>query len=205
MIRQEPQSRRDDGPQGGDTDAPPLDEDSILTNYLGLSEDELASFRVVCDYRQSAPRNELRKIIRSIVRDSEHLFSKLPVQTTRYDKRRPLTDPTKDRSAEINRARVLIKINVEKLALESIDERAKSKGTDRSAFVTSLIDTDAVQPSGTSRRLPKGARKATGIRVDPRVRQIVKERAREAGMKPGEWVGRLMEEYVAKSREKEQI
>jgi len=205
VSRQEPQIRRDDGSRDGDTENPPLDEISILTNYLGLSEAEQASFRVVCDYRQSEPRKELKKVVRSIIRDSEHLFSKLPVQTTRYDKRRPLADPSKDRSAEVNRARILIKVNVEKLALEAIDERAKSKGTDRSSFVTSLIETEVIEPTGTSKRLPKGARKATGVRVEPRVRKIVQERAKQAGMKPGAWVGRLMEEYVAKSREKEPI
>lgn len=180
-------------------------DDEDIAGFLGLVPEELARLKVVCEHKNTSIKQELRKLVRASVRDSEHLFREMPTHTTRYDKTRPLKDPTKNRGAEVNRATKLVKINVEHLALESIDERALSAGLNRGSFVSSLIVTDAVTPAGKSRRLPKGARKSTGVRVEPRIIDIIKKRATEAKMRPGEWVGRLIEMYIAEIRQKEPI
>ena len=180
-------------------------DDDDIAGFLGLLPEEFASLKVVCEHKNTSIKQELRKLVRASVRDSEHLFKETLTHTTRYDKTRPLNDPTKDRGAEVNRATKLVKINVEHLALESIDERAISAGLNRGTFVSSLIETSAVKPTGKSRRLPKGERKATGVRVEPRIIDIIKRRSAEAKMRPGEWVGRLIETFIAESRQKEPI
>jgi|GEM_PF-5619071 len=124
----------------------------------------------------------------------------------KYDKTRKLVDPSKGRDAEINRLNSVFKIFVDPNALRYVDELSKSSGTNRSVLVTELINSPPLSPKNCPKRLLSGEkRKQAGLRLDPKVILNAKAQAKADDMRPGTWVGRLIEGFASASFEQKKI
>jgi len=178
-----------------------LDTEEILMHVTGLSAEKISQLNELCVSDRTTLSNKIKRLIEFELRQNASLLQNARHRREGYDKSRPLVDASKDRGAEVNRLKSVFKITVDQAVLDVIDRLAKAAGTDRSSFVADLVVNPPVDPAKCAKRLASGEnRKRSGLRLTDDTRRIAQKYADAAGMRPGAWVGRLMEGYVSLAR-----
>lgn len=171
-----------------------------LAGALGLPLDQLSKLDAALLSRgDGGVRDRLKRIVQSEL--GAVLLGNASDHSVKKDKL-PLRDPSRGRTAEVNREKVAMKLSVDPLAWQRLSEIADLRRADIGEIVSQLIvaspDQLKVLEVGKSpKRIQSGPRAKKAVRVPAYVQEIAKIRADNEGFSTrGAWVSRLVETYV---------